>query len=195
MDDDGLLKLVPAGLGSTFVKSKLHQAALEIAGLGEPQDWDGDMPELPNDVAALDHDDLSDLLAQFTNAMSTALWQASRHYVEADAYEEIYEYLRNQALLSSEESNDTKRRADAETQESVVASRAMWKASYHNYVRHRDLSDTLRKRAAVVSRVGGFVGDEAEGEEARASKLSTRRRSVGSSRGKAKGSTKLKPRR
>lgn len=195
MSDDDLKALVPKGLAATFVKSKLHDKALEVAGLGEMEDWTGDMPELPNDIASKGHDELSDLLAQFTNAMSTSLWQASKHYVEADAYEEIADYLYNQAILSTEETNDTKRKADAETQPEVVAARALQKASYHNYVRHRDMARTLEKRAAVVSRVGGFVGDEAEAEEQRASKSSTRGRSLGASRGSSKGSTKLKPKR
>lgn len=193
--DDDLKALVPKGMAATFVKSKLHDKSLAVAGLGEPSDWDGDMPELPNDIAGTDHGTLSNLLAQFTNAMSSSLWAASKAYIEADAYEEIAEYLRNQALLHSNESNDTKRRADAETDDSYVAARAMQKARYHDYVRHRDLSDTLRKRAAVVSRVGGFVGDEADIEEMRSGKLSTRGKAAGSSKGSSRGQMKLKAKR
>jgi hypothetical protein len=195
LGDDELKALIPPGLSSTFVKSKLHDAALSVAGLGAPEDWDGDMPELPNDISTLDHDDLSDLLAQFTNAHSSSLWQAAKHYIEADAYEEIASFLRNTALLASQESNDAKRRADAETNEAYLAALSLQKEHYHNYVRHRDLAHTLKLRAGAVSRVGGFVGDEAEGEDSRALKSSTRGKSVGSARGSAKGSAKPRSRR
>lgn len=195
LSDDDLKGLIPAGLTSTFVKSKLHDSALSVAGLGAPLDWEGDMPDLPNDISTLDHDELSDLLAQFTNAHSSSLWQAAKHYIEADAYEEIADFLRNQALLASEESNDTKRKADAETNEAYLAALALQKEHYHNYVRHRDLAHTLKLRAGAVSRVGGFVGDEADSEDSRALKSSTRGKSAGSSRGSAKGSAKPRSRR
>lgn len=195
LDDDALLDLVPEGLGATFVKSKLHDKALAVAGLSAPADWQGDMPELPNDVAGEDHDTLSNLLSQFTNAHASSLWAASKHYVEADAYEEIASYLRNRALLDSEESNDTKRRADAETDEAYLAALALQKEHYHNYVRHRDLANTIDKRIRAVSRIGGFVGEEAEGEDLRGGKPSTRGKALGASKGRSKGSAKARSRR
>lgn len=195
LTDEDLKGLIPDGLSTTFVKSKLHDKELAIAGLGAPPDWEGDMPDLPNDIAGMDHDDLSNLLAQFTNAHSSSLWAASKNYVEADAYDEIADYLRNQALLGSTESNDTKRKADAETDEAYMAARAMQKRHYHNYVRHRDLAHTLKLRASAVSRIGGFVGDEAESEDRTASKSSTRGKALGSGKGSSKGSAKIKSRR
>jgi hypothetical protein len=71
----------------------------------------------------------------------------------------------------------------------------MQRRHYHDYVRHRDLAHTLKLRAGVVSRVGGFVGDEAEGEELGAAKSSSRGKSAGGARGRSKGSIKSKPRR
>jgi hypothetical protein len=127
--------------------------------------------------------------------MSSSLWQASKHYVEADAFEEIADYLENQALVHSEQSNDTKRKAEAKTGDAYVAAIALQKQHYHNYVRHRDLAQTLNAKAKVVSRVGGFVGDEAEGEELRASKTSTRGKALGSERGSSRGGTKRLARR
>ena len=51
LTDDDLRELVPDGLAASFVKSKLHDKALAVAGLGEPDGWDGEMPELPKDIA------------------------------------------------------------------------------------------------------------------------------------------------
>lgn len=195
LSDSDLKGLVPKGIAESFVKSKLHDKDLAVAGLGEPLDWEGGMPELPNDIAGLDHDALSDLHAQFTNAHSTSIWAASKHYVEADAYEEIADYLRNIALLDSKESNDTKRKADAETSAGYLAAKTMERQHYRSYVRHRDLANTLDKRAKAVSRIGGFIGDEADNEDARTNKPSTRGKSAGSGRGSSKGGSKIRSRR
>jgi len=194
-NDEELIKLVPEGLSETYVKSKLHDKALAIAGLGEPSDWVGAMPELPNDVAAVDHDELANLLAQFTNSHSTAIWNASKWYVEADAYDDIAEYLEDIAIINAKGSNETQRKANARTAEEVVAARSMQKSAYHNYVRFRDLAKTLDARARAVSRIGGFVGDEAEGEDLRAGKSSTRGRSAGRDKGSARGSGRPRSRR
>ena len=195
VDEDKLRKLAPPGLATAFVKSKLHDKALAVAGLGEPSDWEGDMPELPNDIAAVDHDDLANLLAQFTNAYSTATWNASKNYVEADAYESIVEYLEDQALLEAGGSNEGQRKANARTDDAVVAARGLQRSSYHNYVRFRDLAKTLYERSRAVSRIGGFVSDEAEIEDSRASKPASRGRAVGKDRGTSKGAGRPRSRR
>jgi hypothetical protein len=195
LTDDDLRELVPAGLATGFVESKLHDKALAVAGLGEPGDWDGEMPEMPNDISTLDHNALSDLHAQFTNAYSTAIWNASKAYVEADAYEDIAEYLESIVLLETNESNDTKRKAAARTDERVVAANSLRGRCYRDYVRFRDLSFTLDKRAKAVSRVGGFMGDEAENEDSTPAKRSSRGKSTAAARGRSKGAVKLKSRR
>ena len=186
--EEALLQMVPKGLVEAFVTQKLHEKQLDLAGLAPPDDWEGDMPDIPDDVAAVDHNELSNLLGRFANAYSTALWQASTNYIEHGFYEEIAEYLEQDALLNADESNDTKRRARAKTDESVVAARSLARSSYSAYVRFRDLSKTLEFRWKTVSRVGGFVGDEAEAEDARTSKASTRGRALGSGKGTARGS-------
>jgi hypothetical protein len=185
---------LPEGMAESFANSRLHSAALEVAGLGEPSDWEGDMPELPNDASTLDHDQLSDLHAQFTNAHSTALWHASKNYVEADAWEEIAEYLRNQAILNSDQSNESKRRAEAETDSAYLDARSNAKSLHRNYVRFRDLAHTLDKKAKAASRIGGFLGDEAENEEARVAKTSTRGKAAGA-KVSAKGTGRARARR
>jgi hypothetical protein len=188
INEDELLKLVPPGLAAAYVNSKLHDKQLTLAGLGAPKDWEGEMPEVPEDIATEDHDSLSNLLAAFSNALSTALWQASMAYIEAEFFSDIAEYLENVAIVDSTESNDTKRKADARTNESVVGAKALHRSRYSDYVRFRDLAKTLEHRLRTVSRVGGFVGDEAEAEDARASKPSTRGKSAGASKGTARGS-------
>ena len=60
--EEELLALVPGGLATAFVNARMHDRALALAGLGEPSDWDGEMPELPEDIASEDHDSLSNLL-------------------------------------------------------------------------------------------------------------------------------------
>jgi hypothetical protein len=187
VSEDDLLKLVPGGLVASFVKQKLHDAALEVAGLAAPSDWEGDMPEVPDDIASVDHSELSNLLAQFVNCQSTALWHASTAYIEAGYYDEIAEYLENVSLVNSEQSNDTKRKAEAKTTDAVMAAKTLQRNAYSDYVRFRDLAKTLELRWKTVSRVGGFVGDEAEGEEANASKSSTRGMAAGASKAKTKG--------
>jgi hypothetical protein len=195
LTDEDLKGLVPDGLVKSFVNSKLHDKALSLAGLGEPGEWEGEMPELPNDIAGLDHDELSNLHAQFVNAYSTAVWFASRYYVEADAYEEIADYLTDRALLDTDQSNEQKRRAESHIDGGVIAARAMQRDAYRNYVRFRDVAGTLDRKAKAVSRIGGFIGDEADNEESRAAKASTRGRAVGASKGTAKGAIKRVARR
>ena len=194
MTDDQLKALIPAGLAASFVKSKLHDKSIAVAGLGGPNGWNGDMPEIPQDMAAVDHDEMANLLGGFANALSTALWNASKFYIEADAYDEIAEYLEDIALLDADESNESKRKAQARTDERVVAARALQKTSYHNYVRFRDLARTIEHKWRTVSRVGGFLGDEAEGETAHAIKHSTRGQAAGAARGTAKGEVRRQPR-
>ena len=187
-NDDTLKNLVPSGLVASFVKSKMHDKALAVAGLGEPGDWDGDMPDIPSDIGTIDHEQMANLLGEFASALSTALWHASKNYIEADAYNEMAEYLEDVALLAANESNEGKRKAQARTDESVVTAKALEKTAYHNYVRFRDLAKTLEHKWRTVSRVGGFIGDEAEGETASAIKRSTRGKAAGNSKGTARGS-------
>lgn len=192
--DDTLRKLIPAGLQASFLKSKLHEKSIAIAGLGEPGDWQGDMPELPSDIAAVDHEQMASLLMSLASALSTSLWQASKAYIEADSYDEIAEYLEDVALLDADESNEGKRKAQARTDERVVAARAMQRTAYHDYVRFRDLSKTIEIKWRTVSRVGGFLSDEAEGEAASALKRPTRGQAAGSTPGSGRGDIKRRPR-
>lgn len=176
---DDIKELVPKGLSGAFVNSKLHEKKVRQAGLEPPSDFEGEMPELPDDIDAVDHSQLSNLMMSFQNALSTALWQASMAYIEADIYEEIHEYLENKALLNTEQSNDTKRKAEARTDDIVVAFRNEYKKSYHQYVRFRDLAKTIEGKIKVVSRVGGFKDDDQEAGGLRGGpkpKISQRRR-------------------
>jgi hypothetical protein len=70
LSEDDLLGLVPGGLATAFVNARMHDRALAVAGLGEPSDWDGEMPELPEDIASQDHDSLSNLLGRFASCLS-----------------------------------------------------------------------------------------------------------------------------
>jgi hypothetical protein len=178
---------VPAGLAASFVKSKLHDKSLAIAGLGEPGDWEGDMPDIPSDIGTIDHEQMANLLGELASALSTSLWWASKSYIEADAYNEMAEYLEDVALLDADESNESKRKAQARTDERVVIAKALEKTAYHNYVRFRDLAKTLEHKWRTVSRVGGFIGDEADGEAASAIKRSTRGKAAGTAKGGARG--------
>jgi hypothetical protein len=182
--DDEIEGMLPAGLARVFVKSKIDDARKEIEerGLAVPESYEGEMPELPDNISSLSHDELSDLLAQFQNALSTAITAQSEHYVWQSTYEEIADHLENQALLESDQSNDTKRKAEARTDERVVFFRAKQKHHYGRYVRWRDLARTIEGKARVVSRVGGFIEGEHDTEDRVAAK--------GSTKGKAKGASK-----
>jgi len=192
MTEASLREIVPKGMAASFVKAKLHDKRLALAGLGEPGKWQGDMPELPPDIGAIDHAHMANLLGELANALSTSLWQASKAYIEADAYNEIAEYLEDIALLDANESNEGKRRAAARTDERVVSARSLQRTAYHDYVRFRDLAKTIEHKWRTVSRVGGFVGDEAEAETAGAIKRSTRGKSIGAAKGTAKGTGKAR---
>lgn len=187
LSDEQITKMLPSGLGRMHANSVIERAKteLEAVGLEPPVDFDGEMPELPQDIAATDHAELSNLLARFQSAHSTARWQQSLNYILADAFEEIADYMEAVALNDSEQSNDTKRRAEARINERVVFFRSRHKEAYHSYVRFRDLAETLKGKVAVVSRVGGFMGDDHEAGDVSALKGSTRGKSKGSSAGKA----------
>lgn len=189
-----LLELVPGGLATAFVNARLHDKALEVAGLGEPGEWDGEMPELPEDIAAEDHDSLSNLLGQFAACLSTANWYAAKSRIERIFYEQIVEYLESVAILDSKESNESKRKADAATNEAVVASKALSTVAQAAMIRFQAMASNLKIKHATVSRVGGFVADETEAEEQeQPPRSSTRGRAAGEER--TGGARRHRPRR
>src|SRR3954467_9915508 len=187
--EEELLALVPWSLATAFVNARMHDRALALEGLGEPSDWDGEMPELPEEVASEDHDSLSNLLGDFASCLSTSTWHAAKAYIQHGFYKQVGDYLEDVAVLESQESSEQKRKADAATQEVVVAARALEQLAYSDYVRFRELGKTLKIRHATVSRVGGFVAEEVETEDQdEAPKRSSRGTGAGSSRGGARGS-------
>lgn len=187
--EEELLELVPGGLATAFVNARMHDRALALAGLGEPSDWDGEMPELPDDIAKEDHDSLSNLLGAFASCLSTSTWQAAKAYIHHGFYKQVGDYLEDVAILDSQQSSEQKRKADAATQESVVTARALEQSAYSDYVRFRELGKTLKIRHATVSRVGGFVAEDTETEDQdEAPRRSTRGQGAGTSRGGGRGS-------
>lgn len=181
--DDEIADLVPKGLAGAFVQSKLHEQKLREAGLREPTDpFEGDMPDLPDDIGAVDHDELSQLMLDMQRAYSTAAWRASKAYIANDVLEEIADYLENRALLESEQSNDAKRRAEARTDETVVNFRGKQKEAYYDYVRFRDLARTIEGKVKVLSRVGGFKDDDNDASDRSARQKESKGTARGSSR-------------
>lgn len=160
--DDEILELLPEGLGRVFIESKLHEKHIKQAGLQTPDDFEGAMPQLPEDVAAVSHNELSNLLCDFQNAHATATWQTSMWHIEYDTMEELADYTESKALLRSNQSNEGKRKAEASTDDLVVFFRAKHKIAYHNFLRFRDLAGTINGKIKTVSRVGGFKDDEEE---------------------------------
>jgi hypothetical protein len=195
LTDEDLLQLVPGGLAHAFVVSKMHDKQLAIAGLGPEPDWEGEMPELPSDIATEDHDTLSNLLAAFTNAYSTATWYASMSLIEAGHYDDIVEFLKATVMKEAQGSSKEKRDAEVITDGRVVAAKALARTAHSDYIRFRDTASRLKAKGAAVSRIGGFVGDEADAENLRANKSSTRGRSLGSGRGSSRGNAKKNARR
>jgi hypothetical protein len=194
--EDELLELVPGGLATAFVNARLHDKALALAGLGAPSDWDGEMPEIPEDIAGQDHDTLSNLLGDFASALSTSIWHASKAYIEHGFYKQVGDYLEDVAVLESTQSSEQKRKADAATQESVVTARALEQTAYSEYVRFRELGKTLKIRHATVSRVGGFVAEDVETEDQdEAPKRSSRGAGAGTARGGGRPSGRNRARR
>lgn len=188
LDDGSIEEMLPTALARVFVGSKIESMKEEIERLGlkAPSEYEGDMPELPDEIADLSHDELSNLLAAFQNALSTATWTASVHYVKHSTFEEIADYLENRAILDSDQSSEQKRKADARTEGTVVFFRGMRQYHYNQYVLHRDLGKTIEGKGKVVSRVGGFLSDDDDVSDIKADKSSTR--------GKGKGATKIRRR-
>lgn len=182
-DYEELLELVPKGLATAFVNARLHDRAISIAGLSEPSDWDGEMPVLPDDIAKEDHDSLSNLMAAFASCLSTANWYATKARIDRIFCDQVAEYLEAVAILESKESNESKRKADAATNESVVLAKALAATAQADMFRFQTQASDLKLKHATVSRVGGFVADEIEAEEQeRAPSVSTRGKSAGSER-------------
>jgi hypothetical protein len=194
--EEELLELVPGGLATAFVNARMHDRALALAGLGEPSDWDGDMPELPDDIASEDHDSLSNLLGQFASCLSTATWHAAKARINRIFYDQVVEYVESVAILESQESSEAKRKADAATNEMVVLAKALATSAQADMFRFQAMASNLKLKHATVSRVGGFVADEVEAEDQdETPRRSTRGSGAGSSRGGGRGGGRNRARR
>lgn len=194
LDEDEVEAMLPTPLAQLHIRSKLDyaEAQIEEQGLKLTGAYEGDMPELPNDISGYSHADMSDLLAQFQNAHSTASAQASQATIMGNTYGELAEYVEDLAILESDQSNAEKRKAEARTDGTVVFFRAK-AADYRNQSRRwTDLAGELRGKTAVVSRVGGFVEGDGAQSDLRAAKPSTRGAAKGSVAKKAT-TTKAKP--
>lgn len=176
LNDDEIEAMLPTALSRAFVGTQIERMneSIEKLGLKPPSEYEGDMPDLPEEIADLTHDELSNLMAQFQNALSTATWQASVAHVQNNTFDEIADYLENRAILDSDQSTEQKRKADARTDDTVVFFRGMSQHASNQYVLYRDLAKTIDGKIKVVSRVGGFLGDEQEDSDVRADKASTR---------------------
>lgn len=163
-DDTDIEDMLPKGMARTFVMSQMKQAEsqLQAHGLVAPSEYEGEFPELPEDIDATDYSELSNTMLAFQNAHATATWQKSYHYIMANTMEEIAEYMEAIALHDAEGANEPARKAAARTDEQVVFFRARWKEHYNSYVRFRDLSFTIEGKIKAVSRVLGFKDSEEE---------------------------------
>jgi len=196
ISEEELLALVPGGLATAFVNARMHDRALALAGLGEPADWDEEMPELPENIASEDHDYLSNLLGDFASCLSTSIWHASKAYIQHGFYKQVGDYLEDVAILESQQSSEQKRKADAATQEVDVTARALEQTAYSEYVRFRELGKLLKIKHATVSRVGGFVAEDVETEDQdEAPKRSSRGAGAGTARGGGRPSGRNRARR
>lgn len=189
LSEDDLLKLVPAGLASTVVNARLHDKRVAVAGLQAPGDYEGEWPELPEDIGKVDHNDLSNLLSRFQNAYSTAHWQHTKAYIEATVYGDVADYLEEVAVLNSDQSNEQKRKAEARTDDSVIAARAMEANARHDARRFGSMVEQLKGNVAVVSRIGGFKDDSDSSEDTTPSAPAS---AQGTSKGSARKSKILK---
>lgn len=159
---DEIKEVLPKGLARTYVQSQMHSAEkqLQAHGLVAPTDYEGEWPELPDDIDATDYSELSNMMLALQNALATCVWQQSFHYIWSGTFEEIAEYMEAVALLGAEGSNEPKRKAAARVDDRVVFFRARYKEHYNSYVRFRDLARTLEGKIKAVSRVLGFKDEE-----------------------------------
>ncbi len=182
-NDEDIKEMLPGGLARTFVQSQLISAEkqLQSHGLVAPQEYDGDFPELPDDIDATDYSELSNIMLALQNAHATATWQQSYHYIWAGTFEEIADYVEAVATTTVDGSNAEQRKAKARTDDKVVFFRARYKEHYNSYVRFRDLAKTIEGKIKAVSRVLGFKDDEEQ-----ASDLSAIKKSGSSRRARSK---------
>ncbi len=160
--EDEIEDMLPTGLTRVFVQSQLKSAKqqLEEHGLQAPEDYEGDWPELPDDIDATDYSELSNIMLAFQNAHATATWQQSYHYIWSGTFEEIADYIEAVAVLNVEGPNELARKSAARTEEKVVFFRARHREHYNSYVRFRDLAKTIEGKIKAVSRVLGFKDEE-----------------------------------
>ena len=189
-NDDEIEEMLPKGLARTFVQSQLKSAKDQLAsvGLTAPGDYEGEMPELPDDIDSVDHSELSNLMLRFQNALSTAIWNQSYHYIWQNTFEEIAEYMEAVTLTSVEGSNAEQRKGAARTDEKVVFFRARHVEHYNSYVRFRDTAKWIEGKIKAISRVGGFKDDGEDAEVLGAVKRSTRGTAKSSGRRRSRSS-------
>jgi hypothetical protein len=160
--DDDIKEMLPSGLSRTFVQSQLISAEkqLQAHGLVAPTEYDGEFPELPEDIDATDYSELSNILLALQNALATTVWQQSYHYIWSGTFDEISQHVEAVALTTVEGANAEQRKAKAHIDDKVVFFRARYKEHYNSYVRFRDLAKTIEGKIKAVSRVLGFKDDE-----------------------------------
>lgn len=187
--EDDLLELVPAGLATTVVNARLHDKRVGVAGLKPPGDYEDEWPELPDDIGKVTHEDLSNLMARFQDAYAVAHWQHTKAYIEASVFGDVADYLEEYAVLNSDQSNEQKRKAEARTDDAVMAARALEADARHDARRFGSMVEQLKGNVAVISRVGGFKDDAESSEDTTPSQPASAR---GTSKGTSKGATKTR---
>ena len=165
VSEDDLLSLVPAGLSQSVVNARLHDKRVALSGLQVQDQYEGDWPALPEDIGTVDHNDLSNLLMRFQQAFNVAHWQHTTAVIEAGIYGDVADYLEENAILSSEQSNEQKRKAEARTDDAVQAARALERQARADARRFGSMVEQLKGNVAVISRVGGFKGDSDSTED------------------------------
>lgn len=160
LDIDDLKEILPTPLAHVTVEAKLHQGRLRKAGLEQAGEYEGDNPQLPRDIESLDRTQLSNLMLDFQAALSTATALASNASVEYATYNDVADYLEQDALLTVEGSNEAQRRAKAATDKSVILFRAKARSAKNAQSDFQSYAKDCENKIKVLSRVGGFKLDE-----------------------------------
>jgi hypothetical protein len=143
-----IIETLPNPYQRSYLRQKLAEAELERRGFPPPPDVEADTRPLPNDIAEYSRDQLSGLYAKFINARASSRYYQVDALTQARLYKSIADHLHNQIVMTSTQTNEQKRTADAETDERVVIFRQLELDADNIARRYDEVANDLSRKAA-----------------------------------------------
>lgn len=132
------------------------QARLKKRGLNPPLKPEGEIPEVPLDLADLSDDDLMEALREHSEWASHLGQELAVAEIVEEAAQDIYESLRTRHMIALEPASRnetmTERRARAEILDDVAEAKDEWRSSraYRKLV--ANIAEAAERRASNISR-------------------------------------------